>query len=75
MVIMNDLEWPMFSYHVIYYRKFKNVMQWTQKQALIILFPVQSESSSFSLGERVDSHGYLVWWMAYLVALYAGLVS
>ncbi len=23
MVIMNDLEWPMFSYYVIYYEKLK----------------------------------------------------
>ncbi len=26
-VIMNDLEWPMLSYHEIYYEKFKKVMQ------------------------------------------------
>ncbi len=31
MVIMNDLEWPLLSYYVIYYEKFKNVMQWTKK--------------------------------------------
>ncbi len=34
MVMMNDLEWPMFSYYVIYYEKFKNVMQQTEKEAL-----------------------------------------
>ncbi len=34
MVIMNDLEWPMFSYYVIYYEKLKKVMQWTEKEAL-----------------------------------------
>ncbi len=34
MVIMNDLEWPMLSYYVIYYEKFKNVMQQTEKEAL-----------------------------------------
>ncbi len=35
MVIMNDdLEWPMLSYYVIYYEKFRNVMQWTEKVAL-----------------------------------------
>ncbi len=37
MVIVNDLERPMLSYYVIYYEKFKKVMQWTEKEALIIL--------------------------------------
>ncbi len=32
MVIMNDLEWPMLSYYVIYYEKFKKVMQRTEKE-------------------------------------------
>ncbi len=27
MVIMNDLEWQMLSYYVIYYEKFRKVMQ------------------------------------------------
>ncbi len=36
MVIMNDLEWPMFSNYVIYYEKFRKVIQWTEKVALII---------------------------------------
>ncbi len=35
MVIMNDLEWPMLSYYVDYYKKFKEVMQWIEKEALI----------------------------------------
>ncbi len=35
MVIMNDLEWPLLSYYVIYYEKFKKVMQRTEKEALI----------------------------------------
>ncbi len=34
MVIMNDLEWGMLSYYVIYYEKFLKVMQWTEKVAL-----------------------------------------
>ncbi len=34
MVIMNDFEWPMFSYYVIYYEKFRNIMQLTEKLAL-----------------------------------------
>ncbi len=34
MVIMNDLEWPMLSYYVIYYEKFKHVMQWAEMEAL-----------------------------------------
>ncbi len=34
MVIMNDLEWPILSYYVIYYEKLKNVMQWIEKEAL-----------------------------------------
>ncbi len=34
MVIMNDLEWPMLSYYVIYYEKFIKFMQRTEKEAL-----------------------------------------
>ncbi len=32
-IIMNDLEWPMLSYYVIYYEKFKKVKQQTEKVA------------------------------------------
>ncbi len=35
MVIMNNLEWPMLSYYVIYYEKFKNIMQRTEKETLM----------------------------------------
>ncbi len=38
MVIMNDLDKPMLSYYVIYYQKFKKVMQQTEKEALSCLF-------------------------------------
>ncbi len=34
MVIMNELEWQMLSYYVIYYDKFRNVMKWADKLAL-----------------------------------------
>ncbi len=34
MVILNDLEWPMLSYYVIYYEMFRKVVQWTEKEAL-----------------------------------------
>ncbi len=34
MVIMNDLGWPILSYYVIYYEKFRKIMQWTEKEAL-----------------------------------------
>ncbi len=34
MVIMNDLEQPLLSYYVIYFEKFRNVMQRTEKEAL-----------------------------------------
>ncbi len=34
MVIMNDLEWPMLSYYVIYYERFRKDMQRTEKVAL-----------------------------------------
>ncbi len=34
MLIMNDLEWPMLSYYVLYYEKFWKVFQWTEKEAL-----------------------------------------
>ncbi len=37
MVIMNDLEWSMFSYYVIYYEKFTKIMQRTEKLALSML--------------------------------------
>ncbi len=36
MVIMNDLEWPMLSYYVIYYEKLRKVMQRTEKEALAV---------------------------------------
>ncbi len=31
---MNELEWPMLSYYVIYYEKFRKVMKRTEKEAL-----------------------------------------
>ncbi len=34
MVIMNDLEWPMLSYYVILYEKFRKAKQRTEKVAL-----------------------------------------
>ncbi len=34
MAIVNDLEWPMLSYYVIYYERFRKVMQQTEKVAL-----------------------------------------
>ncbi len=45
MVIMNDLEWPMLSYYVIYDEKFKNVMQWTEKEALNMIAWVIADGS------------------------------
>ncbi len=33
-VIINDLKWPMLSYYVIYYTKFRKVTQPTEKEAL-----------------------------------------
>ncbi len=35
---MNDLEWPMLSYYVMYYAKFRKVMHRTEKDALNITF-------------------------------------
>ncbi len=35
---MNDLDRPMLLYYVIYYQKFKKVMQQTEKEALSCLF-------------------------------------
>ncbi len=35
MVIMNDLEWPMFSYYVLYYKMFRKIKQQAEKEALI----------------------------------------
>ncbi len=34
MLIMNDLEWPMLSYYVIYNEMFKKVIQRREKEAL-----------------------------------------
>ncbi len=34
MVTMNDLEWPILSYYVIYYETLKNAVQRTEKEAL-----------------------------------------
>ncbi len=34
---MNDLEWQMLSQCVIYYEKFRKVMQQTEKEALIAI--------------------------------------
>ncbi len=31
---MNDLEQPMFSSHVIYFEKFRKIIQQTEKEAL-----------------------------------------
>ncbi len=42
MVIMNDLEWPMLSYYVSYYEKFRKVMQQTENEALNELFRADS---------------------------------
>ncbi len=33
MVIMNDFEWTLL-YIMIYYEKFRKIMQWTEKEAL-----------------------------------------
>ncbi len=35
MIIMKDLEWSMISYYVIYLKIFKNIVQQTEKEALI----------------------------------------
>ncbi len=37
MVIMNDLQWTIPSYSVIYYEKFRKTMQRTEKEALNML--------------------------------------
>ncbi len=34
---MNDLEWPMLSYYMIYYEKFRKVMQRTEYDELSII--------------------------------------
>ncbi len=36
MVIMNDLEQPIISYYVIYFEKFRKIMQRTEKEAINI---------------------------------------
>ncbi len=44
MVIMNDLQWAMQPYCVIYYEKFRKVMQRTEKEALKLTFNHETES-------------------------------
>ncbi len=39
MVIMDNLEQPIRSYYLIYFEKFRNVMQQTEKEALSTLAP------------------------------------
>ncbi len=34
---MNDIEWPMLLYYVIYYEKFTQIMQQTEKEALTMI--------------------------------------
>ncbi len=36
MMIMNDLEQQMLSYYVIYFEKFRKIIQQTQNEALIM---------------------------------------
>ncbi len=48
MVIMNDFEWPMLSYYVIYFEKFRKIMQWTEKETFKVGFS-DSITSSFQL--------------------------
>ncbi len=36
-MVINDLEWPMHSYYVIYYEKLKKIMQQTEKITLIVV--------------------------------------
>ncbi len=38
MVIKNHLEQPMLSYCVIYFEKFRKIMQRTEKEALTIIY-------------------------------------
>ncbi len=40
MVIMNDLEWALLSYYVIYYEKIKKKSCIKQKEALVYIHPV-----------------------------------
>ncbi len=38
-VVMNDLEWQMLSYYVIWYEKFRKVIQQTEKVAFNLIRP------------------------------------
>ncbi len=48
MVIINDLEWPMLSYYVIYYEKFRKVTKRTEKVALTIKLSHKSNNFMFT---------------------------
>ncbi len=43
MVFMNDLEWSMLSYYVIYYDKFRKVVHRTEKESLQITSSLMNE--------------------------------
>ncbi len=45
MVIMNDVEWPMGSYYVIYYEKLRKIMQWTEKEVLSVPLELDVDSA------------------------------
>ncbi len=57
MVIVNDLEWPMLSYYVIYYEKFRKSMMQTEKVALIILDQIFNFSMTKTRSRNNAKHG------------------
>ncbi len=48
MVIMNDFEWPVFSYYVIYIWKVKKVMQQTEKEALNVIINTKTSEKHYT---------------------------
>ncbi len=55
MIIMTNLEWPMFSYYMIDYEKFKKVIQWTEKEALTHLYKECDESVGFYASTSIST--------------------
>ncbi len=65
MVIMNNLEWPMFSYYVIYYEKLTKVMQRTEEEALthMLTSPLYLQTI-YCLKPDINN---LLWWEGFHV--------
>ncbi len=68
MVFMNELEWPMLSYYVIYYDKFRNVMHQTEKEAFFNIWA--SVACPIEKGILKDCEKKCVFWHKMVIPKY-----